>query len=321
MKSCAIVGAGISGLLAAGELSRAGWKVTVFDKGRGIGGRMATRRIGEAVCDHGAQFFTARDPRFRESVSLWVSMGLVKEWGRGFGGSGDPEEACYRGLPSMTAVPKHLAKALDVRKQHRVVRIVRQEQQWLLDFDSGQDPFTCDALVVTAPVPQSLALLDSGGIRIASDLRRRLDALQYDACLAVMAVLDGPSGIPAPGGMPIRQGPLAWIADNAAKGISSASAVTLHARADFSEHHWDDKERGHQLLLEAAKPFIGATIVESQVHGWRYARPRQLFGAAYAVISRSPLLLVAGDAFGGPRIEDAALSGLAAAHGVAGQAV
>ena len=62
--SCVVVGAGISGLLAAQELTAAGWRVVVLDKGRGVGGRMATRRVGDGTFDHGAQFFTVRGERF-----------------------------------------------------------------------------------------------------------------------------------------------------------------------------------------------------------------------------------------------------------------
>ena len=59
-----VIGAGIAGLIAAGELKRAGLHVLVLDKGRGVGGRIATRRIGGATFDHGAQFITQRNPRF-----------------------------------------------------------------------------------------------------------------------------------------------------------------------------------------------------------------------------------------------------------------
>jgi predicted NAD/FAD-dependent oxidoreductase len=59
-----IIGAGMSGMAAASELSRAGLRVMVVDKGRAVGGRMASRRIGEAVFDHGAQFITARSDQF-----------------------------------------------------------------------------------------------------------------------------------------------------------------------------------------------------------------------------------------------------------------
>src|ERR671910_2039609 len=82
--TCIVVGAGISGLLAAHELQSEGWRVTVLDKGRGVGGRMATRRLGEGNFDHGAQFFTVRDDRFASLVEGWLTAGAAGGWAPGF---------------------------------------------------------------------------------------------------------------------------------------------------------------------------------------------------------------------------------------------
>jgi predicted NAD/FAD-dependent oxidoreductase len=79
-RSCLIVGAGIAGLTAAAALEARGWAVVLLDKGRGPGGRMATRRIGESRLDHGAQFFTVRDARFREAANRWEQAGWVAPW-------------------------------------------------------------------------------------------------------------------------------------------------------------------------------------------------------------------------------------------------
>ena len=76
----AVIGAGLAGLICAERLIRQGWPVTVFDKGRGPGGRMATRRADDLRFDHGAQYFTARDQRFRDRVDAWVHDGVVALW-------------------------------------------------------------------------------------------------------------------------------------------------------------------------------------------------------------------------------------------------
>ena len=103
-----VVGAGLSGLAAAGALSSAGHEVTVFDKGRGPGGRLATRRIGPATVDHGAQFFTVRSRRFEAMVEAWISAGVVGEWTRGFADRiGEYKEdgyPRYKGTRGMTAI-------------------------------------------------------------------------------------------------------------------------------------------------------------------------------------------------------------------------
>ena len=83
-ETCLIIGAGMSGLLAARRLQQSGLKVTVLDKGRGLGGRMATRRILDGVFDHGAQFFTVRAPAFQDCVDEWLAEGAAQLWATGF---------------------------------------------------------------------------------------------------------------------------------------------------------------------------------------------------------------------------------------------
>lgn len=127
--SVIVIGAGIAGLGAARALHDAGHPVTVFDKGRGVGGRCATRRWDDATLDHGAQFFTARDQRFQAVVDAAVADGAVVEWCRGFvretGTARDDGHPRYRGAPSMTGFPKWLARGLLVRTGYTVERIER----------------------------------------------------------------------------------------------------------------------------------------------------------------------------------------------------
>ena len=244
-ESCVIVGAGISGLLAARELSDAGWRVTVLDKGRGVGGRMATRRISGAGFDHGAQFFTVRDDRFENLVNGWLDEGAAAEWSRGFAdpeGNANPDgHPRYRGSRGMSSIPKHLAGGLDVRSGERVVRVDRTENGWTVSCESGET-VSGNALVLTAPVPQSLALAESGNYALPGSARRQLEEVSYDPCLALMAILDGASPVPEPGGVQIKGEPLDWIGDNATKGISDRPALTIHGGPQWSREHYDDDE-------------------------------------------------------------------------------
>jgi predicted NAD/FAD-dependent oxidoreductase len=172
-------------------------------------------------------------------------------------------------------------------------------------------------VVLTPPVPQSLAMLDAGGIVLTPELRTRLAAIEYERCLAVMAVLDGPSRIPPPGGLAPAEGPIAWIADNQLKGISVEPAVTIHATHTFSLEHWDrDRQESGRALLDAAEQLLGAGIKTFQVHGWRYSKPMRVDEEPCVLMSQSPPLVLAGDAFAGPRVEGAALSGIAAAEAI-----
>ncbi len=125
-----IVGAGMSGLLAATDLQASGFHSIVVDKGRGVGGRLASRRIGSATFDHGAQFITARTPRFAALLNEWQELGLVTEWCRGT----NTEHIYWRGIPSMTAIPKHLAKSLNVRLEMKMSALKQESSRWLAAF-------------------------------------------------------------------------------------------------------------------------------------------------------------------------------------------
>jgi len=310
-----VIGAGIAGLIAAGALQRAGRRVLVLDKGRGVGGRLASRRIDGATFDHGAQFITTRDPRFAAVLEQGRQDGAMEEWCRGFEGGADVH-ACWRGKPAMSAVAKHLAAGLDLHLETPVAALRHAGNQWSAETTTGRT-FTAAAVVLTPPVPQSLALLDAGGIVLAPEMRTRLAAIEYERCLAIMAVLDGPSRIPPPGGFTPADGPIAWIADNQLKGISAEPAVTIHATHAFSLEHWDrDREESARALLDAAAPWLGAGITTFQVHGWRYSKPMRVDQTPCVLVSQSPPLVLAGDAFAGPRVEGAALSGWAAAEAI-----
>ena len=298
-----IIGAGLAGLLAATDLQASGFHSIVVDKGRGVGGRLASRRIGSATFDHGAQFITARTPRFAALLNEWQELGLVTEWYRGT----NAEHIYWRGVPSMTAIPKHLAKSLHVRLEMKMTALKQESSRWLAIFENGET-ITANAVLLTAPVPQSLALLAAGGVALEASMREQLEAVEYEPCMAVMAVLNGESNLPQPGFLRFDSGPIGWIADN------QVSAVTIHAAPAFSlEHQDDDRQEIGQHLLEVAAPWLGAETAEFQVHAWRYARPKHEQDHPYLALNQSPPLLIAGDAFGGQRVEGAALSAWAAA--------
>ncbi|MDP9425767.1 MAG: FAD-dependent oxidoreductase [Actinomycetota bacterium] len=321
--SCVIVGAGMSGLLAANELQEAGWSVTVLDKGRGVGGRMATRRFDGGSFDHGAQFFTARSDEFKEMVGGWQKSGAAREWSRGFADAGgNPNEdghPRYRGAEGMTSVPKHLARRLDVRTGEKVVRVDEDGGTWRLETESGTE-WTGDALIVTAPVPQALDIVGSGEYELPGPVREQLEKVSYDPCLALMALLDGPSGVPEPGGVQIKEEPLDWIADNKLKGISEASSITIHAGPRWSQKHYEDDEAEiTAALLGLAGEMVGSNVVSTQLARWRYSWVSESHPEPFLLAQNAPALIFCGDSFAQPKVEGASLSGLAAAGALLGE--
>ncbi len=320
-RSCIIVGAGLSGLLAASTLQREGWDVTVLDKGRDVGGRMATRRIGRGNFDYGAQFFTVRGERFAGLLEDWLGAGVATEWTRGFADSeGRPNEdgyPRYRGVEGMTSIPKYISRGLDVRTGERAVRVYDNDDGWEVVCESGLR-VSGNALVLAAPVPQAVDLASSGSYSLPDGARSHLEAVSYDPCLALMVLLDGSTGVPEQGGMQIKGEPLDWISDNRLKGISEAPALTIHAGPEWSRSHFEDDEMEiTESMISRAGGHLGTdlapAVIETSLVRWRYSWVKNPHPDPCLVASDDPPLVFCGDAFGQPKVEGAALSGLAAA--------
>ena len=309
-----VVGAGLSGLTAARSLQEKGHKVIVLDKGRGLGGRMATRRIAApdgsvALFDHGAQFFTVRNPVFQQLVDQWIADGIVREWCRGFvADDGHPRYVANNGMAALT---KHIAQGLDVRTSTLVFAVKpcdADPKKWTVVIDDNSR-IDCDAVLMTCPLPQSYSLTVTTGVELPQDLL----LTDYDRTIGLLAVLDGPSAVPAPGGLQNSDDVFSWIGDNQAKGISEVPAITFHANPTWSLTHWDDSlNDGLALITQAAQKYLGdAQIVASEYKKWRFATPRKLWPDPYFAAGT---LVFAGDAFAGPKVEGAVLSGLAASQ-------
>ena len=311
-----IIGAGLAGLSAANDLIQAGYNVLVVDKGRGLGGRLAGRRIGEATFDHGAQFMTAREARFKGVVAEWIQAGVAEEWYRSYPGQPNSHPR-YRGVPTMTAIAKHLAIDMTVMRGTKADSISQQGNRWMAMLDNGET-VVAKKMLITSPVPQTMDLLATGNIVLPADKLARLSRIQYEPSIAVMAVLDGPTAIEAPGAISLEKGPISWLSDNLQKGVSKIPAVTIHGSAEFSAHQFErDHMEAGQRLIDIATPFLGtAKVTEYQVHGWRYSKPTVVDDASCMLVSEAtdlPPLALAGDAFAGPRFEGAVQSGWAAA--------
>ena len=309
-----VIGAGLSGLVAARSLASSGHSVVVLDKGRGVGGRLATRRIGEAVFDHGAQFFTVRDPKFQALVDGWLAAGVVRVWCHGFGAEQDGFPR-YVGSAGMTSIAKHLATGLDVRTSSLVFSVLPAANGgWTTTLDTGE-AFDSDAVILTAPIPQSFGFAFTGGVEFPEELR----TIDYDRTLGLLVALDGPPAIPSPGALQNPDGVFSFVGDNQAKGISPVPAVTFHANPQWSAEHWDTPhDKAEELLRSAAGAYLGnASILASNFKRWRFATPQRNWPDRFWS-NDAGNMVVAGDAFAGPRVEGAALSGLAAAEALFG---
>lgn len=319
----AVIGAGVSALVAAREWQKSGLRVKLFEKSRGLGGRMATRRLGNARFDHGCQFFTVRSEPFAEEVRHWEKLGLAAPWFNHLDDQGeaslqpDKGNLRYRVKEGMTAVPKALANDLEIYRQHTVETLRWDGNYWHLSFAENESPVTARGLLCTAPVPQSLALLDKGEVNGLKAALEPLRKVEYAPCFALMALLDQQPRLGSVGFIaPNDDSKIATIADNAAKGASSRiGAVTILSTDTFARKNFDrDPEEVKAWLLDAARPWLsGCNVLESSLRRWKFARPT-VSHPEPGWVSSSHRLLLAGDGFGAqPRLEQSYLSGLWAA--------
>lgn len=318
----AIVGAGLSGLACAWALRDAGFEPQLFEKSRGVAGRMSTRRGEGWQCDHGAQYFTARDPDFRAEVRRWLDAGVAQRWQprlRAFGPGGAvrvPDESLERfvGVPGMTAPARRLAEGLPVRTESTVDAMVRGEGGWRLRcVEHGWIDEVFPAVLLALPAPQSAALLAGAA---AADLEALARSARMRACWALMLRYPHPLGLDFDGAF-VNEGPLRWVARDASKpGRPGPETWLLHAEAEWSERHVDEPpERVAPMLVDAFVRLGGAVPEAWTAHRWRYADTAQPLETGCAWNAGAGLGLC-GDWLAGGKVEGAWRSGRALARAV-----
>jgi hypothetical protein len=216
----------------------------------------------------------------------------------------------------MNSIPKWLAGQLDVRTGHKVKSVRFVNQSWYLDFEASPS-VSADQLLMTSPVPQTIALLEAGRVELSNSTKNYLSLISYDPCIAMMVLPKDPLSMPEHGGWQINEEPLQFVADNQLKGLPNpGQALTIHLGPQASTEHWESEP---EKLIELVRGELRERgkeldIKDIQIHRWRYSQPARLHDEAFLVAEGVPNLVFAGDAFAGPKIEGAALSGLSAAQ-------
>ena len=318
MHDIAVLGVGPAGALCARELTSRGADVVAIDKGRGAGGRLSTRRAGDARFDHGAQYFTVRDPALQDRSTAWAAAGAISRWEGPFGTltprgfvSRPPSTDRWVGTPGMNSLLKHLLQGVDVRFGARAEALHKEPDGWTVLGTNDQPLARARRLVVAVPTPQAIPLLS--GHQFAEALK----PVQYAPCWAAM-VAAAPLDISWTGAH-VEESPLAWVARNQTKpGRPTGEQWVLHASEEWSrEHLEEDASEVATALVEAAQalPGLGAFVPTFlQAHRWRYALVTKPLGKPCL---HEKHLTVCGDGLLGGRVEAALLSGLAAAEAVA----
>ncbi len=319
VRRVAVVGAGIAGLTCARMLTDHGFAVTVFDKGRGPGGRTATRRVNPDLCfDHGAQYFTPRNSHFARFVGGCLDRGVVAEWGGRVvklqGGAADDTtpQSRYVGVPGMSAVAAHLAAGLAVQDGTPISRCTMIHAGWQLVDVSGGGYGSFDFLIVALPAPQAAVLL------VPHPFAVEAMGVPMIPCWSVLTAFAARLDVPWDGAF-VHDSPLSWVARNSSKPgrPRGSDCWVLHASPEWSAVHLEESADavGPQLLM-AFQSAVGCVLPKAAhqiAHRWRYSAGADPSGREVLFDAENGLA-VCGDWLSSGRVEGAFLSGATAAR-------
>ncbi len=317
----AIIGAGLSGLVLARALQPVA-SVTVFEKSRGLGGRMSTRRADPFAFDHGAQYFSAKGTAFQAFLAPYLASGVVQPWAprRAVlpeGAVAPPAWTAprYVAVPGMTALAKALAAGVSVARATRVAAITAETGAWRLRAEEGRDLGAFDWVISTAPTVQTAALMPEMFAGHAA-----LSEARMQGCYSLMLGFAAPRDLPWDAAW-VREGPIAWIAvDSAKPGRGAGQSILAQSSNTWAEANLErDQPAVQQELCAAVAGLTGCAAEQADyvsLHRWRYA--------AVSVPADAPFLLdaenrlaAAGDWCGAGKVEAAFDSATALAAAVA----
>ena len=278
MKKIAIIGAGLSGISAA-YLLKDHAEIHLFEKARGVSGRMSTRRAEPYFFDHGAQYFTARTRPFQDFIQPLIDQAIIERWNARyvkFEGNqiierrnwidGEPH---YVGIPRMNRVAKYLAEGLNVYINTLIVSL-EHDGKWQLTDDKGENYNGFDWVICTAPSPQAAELLPE-----FFAYHNNIKDIDMRACFSLMLGFEQSLPLEFEAAH-VTNSDLGWIAVDSYK-PERADRFTLmvHSSEEYAEDHFEDdrKKIMHHLIDEASR-IIGHDVSSADyktIHGWRYA--------------------------------------------------
>lgn len=321
----AIIGAGMTGASAAQTLLQAGFSVSLFEKSRGAGGRMSSKRTAYGALDFGAQYFTARSEGFQQQVAVWQQQGCVGPWPMRtavFDGqlcASPDQETRFIGMPTMHAPVRQLLEGVAVTTDTRIERCdflqsfdsSMASAQWQLTTSAQALYLGFDGLLVTAPPAQARQLCGDVALPVADEV--------LEPCWALQLVLKTPIQHSADAVF-VHQGNLRWVACQSSKPgrpESEQQIWLLHFSAKFTAQHLDiELDALRALACLELETIFGQPIAceDALAHRWLYASVADDRVAPGIYSNSAYQLVVAGDWSLGGRVENAWLAGQQAAQ-------
>jgi renalase len=314
----AVIGAGISGLACSTKLQNAGLDVTVFEKSRGVSGRMSTRVNEGWQCDHGAQYFTASNAQFAAEVQRWHEAGVAELWQprlQMFDGIKFTEKTSlkhrYIGVPRQTSPAEFLAQNLNLLASTTINKVELINHQWQLSSkENGKLNQFFDALVFAIPAPQAQILLETS----APQLAKVAASVVMQGCWALICCFDNKLDLPFDG-LFVQNSLLSWIARDSAKpnrtleNNTNSEVWVLHASSQWSENHIDENSDVVAELMITEFIKLGGTIPQGYTtHLWRYADCAK-YSTLGCIWDKTMQVGVCGDWLNGGKVQGAWLSG------------
>ena len=310
----AIIGAGLAGLTCATELQALGFIVEVFEKSRGASGRMSTRRSANWEADHGAQYFTARDPAFIQTVASWMDQKQVALWAPNLKVFEDKHwrasqsrDQRYVATPGMSSLGKHLAKRLPIQFEQTISQIERVGSTWVLhSSEAGRMDTAYDGLVLAIPSPQALVLVKEVDSR-ASALAA---ASNMNACWTLMIKFVTQPAFDLDAGF-VNNEIISWVCRNNSKPERVGDEYwVVHANPQWSQTFVELSKEDATAQMVACLAQLGFNCKDAAIttHRWRYASG-SLAAPPECYLSGEIKLGLCGDWLHGGRIEGAWLSG------------
>lgn len=279
MKRIAVIGAGMSGLTLSRALQHHA-QITIFEKSRGVGGRMSTRRADPYAFDHGAQFFTARSEAFNAWIAPMLAAGVVQRWDARVAEfertiklreyQWDASDAHYVGAPAMNAVAKYMSQGLDIRLGVRVQTLQKQSGMWQLSDDQGNALGSFDWVIVAIPAEQAAELLPS-----TLSCYPEVQATRMQGCFSLMLGFE--HALPLDFDVArIKDSDIQWIAVNSSKPARNPYwCLTVNSSNSWADAHMeDDRNQVQDYLSQLTSEIIGHGLsgaAHKALHGWRYA--------------------------------------------------
>ena len=308
MKKVSIIGTGLSAIFSAIHLRKnTDLEINLFDKARGLGGRLATRRAEDGKFDHGAQYFSIERISNLPEIQMLINEGVI---------SNIEDKDIYFSPDGMTNIAKKLLMDFNIFKEHKLVSIDKENENYKLFFENGST-FNSDYIIMSCPMPQSLEILNKSKIDYDNNLIKDLEDLSYFPCIVVMIKSEIKlSNLDKHIGTDVDSKDISWIGDNYGKKVSSIeNYYTIQCSPEFSyENFENDYDETNKKLKHEMEKIFGSNYQILSNHKWRYSIPKNFYqGDNSLVINQKDFLGLCGDIFTNGRFDGAITSGLSIA--------